>query len=127
MNKLIVTLVSVALLAGCATAGNERMKDQSQASIQEQIVEGKSTKSQVQNVLGSATSVSFTDGGSEVWTFKWSRATPQARNFIPVVSAFSRGIDVKTKELVVMFDKSGVVQRYTMRESNDVVNRGLIH
>jgi hypothetical protein len=34
---------------------------------------------------------------------------------------------VKTKELVIMFDKNDVVSKYTMRETDQVVKSGLAH
>ncbi|MBI3756411.1 MAG: outer membrane protein assembly factor BamE [Deltaproteobacteria bacterium] len=124
-KSLVLCLIAVTILSGCATAGNEKMKDQTQSTIQEQITEGKTTKAEVQAALGNATTVSFTDGGNEIWTYKYSRATPQAQNFIPVVNLINRSFDVKTKELVVMFDKNNIVSKYTMREINDVVKSGL--
>ena len=122
------TLAAVALLAllgGCATAGNERMKDQTQASMAQQLTEGKTTKSEVIPALGNADNVSFTDSGNEIWTYRYSRATPHAQNFIPVVSLFSRGADVKTKEVVILFNKDGIVSKYTMRETENSVKSGL--
>lgn len=81
--------------------------------------------SDVQTSLGNATSVSFTDAGNEIWTYKYERASPQADAFIPIVSLFSRSVDVKTKELIVMFDKSKVVSKFNMREVNNVVKAGI--
>jgi outer membrane protein assembly factor BamE (lipoprotein component of BamABCDE complex) len=124
-RTLIALVAAVAVLGGCASAGNEKLKDMTRASVQDTIVEGKTTKAKVKEVLGEATSVAFTDGGGEMWTYRYSRATPQAKNFIPVVNIFSRGVDVQNKEIVVLFDKNEVVSRYTMRETSDVVKRGL--
>jgi outer membrane protein assembly factor BamE (lipoprotein component of BamABCDE complex) len=117
----------VALLAGCATSGNEKLKDHTQSSISQRITEGKTTKNEVTAALGQPAAVSFTDGGNEIWTYKHARATPQAQNFIPFVGLISSGADVKTKELVLMFNKDGVVTKYTMRETEEVVKSGLAH
>ncbi|SFO03885.1 outer membrane protein assembly factor BamE domain-containing protein [Nitrosospira briensis] len=117
----------VTLLAGCATAGNEKLKDHTQSTISQRITEGRTTKNQVIAALGQPSVVSFTDAGNEIWTYKHARATPQAQNFIPLVGLFSSGADVKTKELVVMFNKDEVVSKYTMRETDEVVKSGLIH
>lgn len=118
-------LVLMTALGACATMGNEKMKDQTQSSISQQVKEGKTTKSDVVSALGSATSVSFTDSGNEIWTYKYARATSQAQNFIPIVNLFSQGADVKIKELVIMFDKNGVVSKYTLRETQDVLKAGI--
>lgn len=122
-NRVIVlSLAGIVALGGCATAGNEKMKDQTQASIAAQITEGK-TKDEVKSALGNATSVSFTDSGKEIWTYKHMRASPKAVNFIPIVNWFARGADVKTKEVVILFE-GNVVTKYTMRETDDQVKQG---
>lgn len=125
--KLAISSGLVLLATGCASVGNERMRDQTQASVSQKIAEGKTTRQEVRDALGEATTVSFTDSGNEIWTYKHARATPKAQNFIPVVNLFSRGADVKTKELVVLFDKQGIVTRYTMRETADELKHGLVH
>ncbi|HVW63524.1 MAG TPA: outer membrane protein assembly factor BamE [Nitrosospira sp.] len=125
--KSLVGLAMIAFLAGCATSGNERLKDHTQSSISHQITEGKTNKNEVTAALGQPTTISFTDSGGEVWTYRHARATPQARNFIPFARLVSSATDVKTKELVIMFDKNGVVSRYTMRETEQVVKSGLAH
>ena len=118
-------LISVLLLSGCASYGNQKIKDQTQASISQTLTEGKTTKAEVKTALGNADAVSFTDSGNEIWTYKFTKQTPHARNFIPVVNWFSRGADLKTKEVVIMFDKNNIVSKYTMRESEDVIKAGI--
>jgi outer membrane protein assembly factor BamE (lipoprotein component of BamABCDE complex) len=125
--KSLVSVVVIALLAGCATSGNEKLKDHTQTSISQQITEGKTTKNEVVAALGQPSSVSFTDSGNEIWNYRHARATPQARNFIPFARLISSAADVKMKELVVMFDKNDVVSNYAMRETEEVVKSGLAH
>ena len=124
---LFVVVMGASLVgAGCASVGNEKMRDQTQASMSKQIIEGKTTKSEVEAALGSANAVTFTDAGNEIWRYQYAHATPKARNFIPIVGLFSRGADVTTKELVILFDKNSVVSKYTMRDSKSVINRGIV-
>jgi outer membrane protein assembly factor BamE (lipoprotein component of BamABCDE complex) len=123
--KTIVAMLGVALIGGCASAGNERIKNQTQSSVASQMTEGTTTKAQVETNLGSPSAVSFTDSGNEIWTYKYAHATSHARNFIPVVNLFTRGVDVDTKELVVLFNRDNVVAKYTMRESQNVVKSGI--
>lgn len=125
--KSLIGIALIALLAGCATSGNEKLKDHTQSSISQQITEGKTTKSQVTSALGQPVSVSFTDAGNEIWTYRYARATPQARNFIPFARLVSSAADVKTKELVIMFNKDDVVAKYTLRETEEVIKSGLAH
>ncbi|MEO6562312.1 MAG: outer membrane protein assembly factor BamE [Nitrosospira sp.] len=125
--KSLIGIAVITLVAGCATSGNEKLKDHTQSSISQQITEGKTTKSQVTAALGQPVSVSFTDAGNEIWTYRHARATPQARNFIPFARLVSSAADVKTKELVIMFNKDAVVVKYTLRETEEVIKSGLAH
>ena len=61
--------------------------------------------------------------GKEICTYKHMRTSPKAVNFIPVVNWFARGADVKTKEVVILFE-GNVVTKYTMRETDDQVKQG---
>lgn len=123
----IVSLLMVVILTACATAGNKQMEHQTESSVSQVIKEGKTTKSQINAQFGNATTTSFTDSGNEIWTYRHTRAVPHARNFIPFVGIVSSGADVVTKELVIMFDKEGVVSRYTMKETEEIVNSGIAH
>lgn len=125
--KMLLGLVIVILLSACATSGNVKLQEQTQSSISQQITEGKTTKSDVVNIFGQATKVSLTNEGTEVWTYEHSRATPHAKNFVPFVRLISSSADVKTKQLVILFNKDNVVSKYTMTESENVVNTGLAH
>jgi hypothetical protein len=124
--RWLAVMPLVIVLGACATAGNERLKEQTPESVAQLIQEGRTTKAEVLKSLGNADHVSFTDSGNEIWTYRYARATPQGRNFIPFVSMFSRGYDVATKELVVMFGATGTVNKMTMRESQDVRRQGLL-
>lgn len=125
--NIFVSLAIAMLLGACATSGNVKMKDQTQASVSQQITEGKTTKAEIIQAFGQATTVSFTDAGNEVWTYKHSREVSHVRNFVPYVNMISSGADSVTKELVVMFNKNEVVSKYTMREIQGTSNQGIIH
>lgn len=120
----VVSAVVVAVLAACASAGNMKMKDESQATVYGRVVEGKTTQAEVQAAYGLPTNKSFTDAGNEIWTYDYAYATPKAVNFVPIVGIFAGGADVTKKQLVVLFDKTGVVVRRTYTESQQEVVRG---
>ncbi|MDO4434184.1 MAG: hypothetical protein Q4B82_06360 [Alysiella sp.] len=126
MKRLSVLLLSAVLLSACASSGNTSLKNVNLSEVKQYIVEGRTTKEQVQAKYGSADSVSFTDGGNEIWTYRYSEATSHASNYIPIVNIFSSGHDIKTKEMVVMFDKNNLVQRFTVRESNSTEKAGIL-
>jgi len=59
----------------------------------------------------------FTDGGLEIWTFEFKNVSADAVTYIPIVNMFGATASGTKKELVVLFGRDGVVQRYSMSES----------
>lgn len=123
-SKLLTVAIAATLL-GCATAGNDRVKDQTQDTVAQKLISGKTTKADVKEQFGEPSSISFTDSGNEIWTYKFSRATPKGVNFVPIVNLFVRGADVSTKTIVVLFDANGKVSKFTMTEDQSEVKGGL--
>ena len=82
------------------------------------------TKAQVQAILGQPQSVSF-NGGDEQWTYNFAHATPTAVDFVPVVNLFVHHADVDHKMLVILFDKTGVVQNYSYTHGQSIVHSGI--
>jgi outer membrane protein assembly factor BamE (lipoprotein component of BamABCDE complex) len=123
---VVVSIAASAVLVGCAvSAGNEALRDQSQTSVGSSIVEGKSTKADVQTAFGSANKVSFTDAGLEIWNYEFDHATPQAINYVPVLNLLAHGANVEKKTLTVLFNEQGIVKKYTFAESSNVVRGGI--
>jgi outer membrane protein assembly factor BamE (lipoprotein component of BamABCDE complex) len=118
IKKMLFALASVVLIAGCASVGNETLRAESEASVQKKITEGKTTKSEVRSMFGSPMKTTFTDGGLEIWTYEFSKVSADAVSFIPIVNIFGATASGTKKELVVLFDKDGLVQRYSMSESD---------
>ena len=109
--------IAVLAIGGCASVGNEKLRAESESSVQQKIVEGKTTKSEVRGMFGSPLKTSFTDGGLEIWTFEFSKVSADAVSYIPIVNLFGATASGTKKELVVMFGKDNVVQRFSMSES----------
>lgn len=125
MKHVLLAAFTALVLTGCVTTGNERMKGQTQESVASKIVEGKTTKAEIIAAYGDATAVTFTDSGNEVWTYTYTRAVPTAQTFIPIVGIFAGGANTTTTGLVILFDRAGIVSKYTMRESHGVMKRGV--
>ena len=68
-------------------------------------------------MFGSPLKTSFTDGGQEIWTYEFTKVSADAVSYIPIVSLFGATASGTKKELVVMFNKDNVVQRFAMSES----------
>ena len=120
----ISALLTALLVTGCVSTGNVAMKEQNQQTIEQTIIKGKTNKQEISSRFGSADSISFTDSGNEIWTYRHTRSKPMARNFIPY-NFFSLGENIQTKELVILFDSKGIVSNYTFRETANQSKAGL--
>jgi hypothetical protein len=112
-------------LGACASSGNDVLRQQDANAVNQTIIDGRTTRADVERIYGPPTTTSFADAQNEIWTYRWGRATARAENFIPYVGAFVGGADVQKKELVILFNAQNVVVRHSMREMNDAVRRNL--
>ena len=123
---LLTALCAAALtLVGCASKGNESLRKETEVSIGTKLTEGKTTKVEVRKMLGSPLKTSFTDGGLEISTYEFDNVTSDAINYVPVLNWLGSSASGTKKELVILFDKTNVVQRYSMSESDVKVKTGL--
>lgn len=121
-----LSLVAV-VLGGCASAGNETLRKESESSVQQKIVEGKTTKAEIRSTFGSPLKTSFTEGGLEVWNYEFSNVSADAVSYIPIVNLFGASASGTKKELVVLFDTSNVVKRFSMNEAEVKKKTGLFN
>lgn len=129
MKKVVLLAVigMAAVLTGCAGTGNDSLRAESESSVSSKIIEGKTTKDQVRQLFGSPEKTEFTDGGMEVWRYEFAKMHSNAVDFIPVVNLFGSVQSGKKKELVVMFDQSNVVKRYSMSVSDVSLKTGVFN
>lgn len=116
MKKIVVAAMVAFLLAGCASSGNKKLQKETEVSMQSKIKEGVTTKAQLKSMLGSPDSVSFTDGGKEIWKYVHAKVKVSGKTFIPFYGLFHNGTNGTKKELTILFN-GDVVEKYTMSES----------
>lgn len=125
---LILSLAApLVTLTSCLTTGNESLRKQSEQSVAGLIVEGRTTRAEVKTRFGSPLTTDFTDGGLEIWRYDLNKMSRTPESFIPIVKWFApekRGVK---KELVVAFDRRGIVHRYSMSESALTVRAGILN
>lgn len=119
--------VLAALMTGCASTGSESLRKESETSVAQKIVEGKTTKAEIRTMFGSPTKTSFTDGGLEIWNYDFSNVSADAISYVPIVNLFGGSASGKKKELVVMYDQTNVVKRFSMSESDVTHKTGLFN
>jgi hypothetical protein len=122
----LVAGLSLVLLGGCASVGNESIADASQESVSAQLVKGKTTQEQVRGLYGDPAKTSFTDSGNEIWEYDFARMQSKPTNFIPYVNLVYSGAEGDKKSLVIFFDKTKLVRQYTISSSKVDISRGLI-
>ena len=122
----LVAGLSIPLLGGCASVGNESIADATPESVSGQLVKGKTTQDHVRGLYGDPAKTSFTDSGNEIWEYDFSRMHSKPTNFIPYVSLIHSGAEGDKKSLVIFFDRSKVVRQYTISSSKVDVSQGLI-
>jgi hypothetical protein len=111
--------------AGCASGGNEVLRSQDANAVDLNIIDGRTTRSEVERIYGPPNATSFANAQNDIWIYRWARSTAKAENFIPYVGAFVGGRDIQQKELVILFNEQNVVVRHSMRESNESIRRNL--
>jgi len=130
-NKMIfayISIIFIMLIAqGCATVGNDSLREESESSVNAKLTVGKTTKAEVKDMFGSPIQTSYTDGGLEIWKYVLSKMSADATNFIPIVNIFAAGSSGTKKELTILFDGNGVVKKYNMSESPIKVRGGILN
>lgn len=126
MKKLMTAALVVISLSACASMGNTALQQETAATLASKITKGQTTQTQIRDMLGSPSSADFTDSGNQIWRYTYAHSKAMGRNFIPYANIFSSGTNIASKELVVFFDKNGVVQNYSMEESKSQSKQGLI-
>ena len=117
----------VALSVGaCASRGNDVLRTQDARAVDRVIIDGKTTRSQIEGMYGAPTETSFANAQNEIWTYRWGRETAHAENFIPLVGRLVASNDVQKKELVILFNEQNIVVRHSMRDTNETVRRNLL-
>ena len=125
-RKYVALCVSAALLGGCASAGNRVLQHETSGEVERKIQRGYSTKDSVRKVYGDPPNVSFTDSGNELWKYEFTDIQATASSYIPIVNLFSSGVEGYRKELVIFFNRDGVVQNYTLNRSAIDQKHGII-
>jgi len=124
VSASILALATISL-AGCASAGNQSLKTENEATVAQKVVAGKTTKAEIRAMFGSPASTSFTDGGLEIWTYELAHMKADGVDYIPVVGLFGSSASGTKKQLVVLFDDAGTVKKYSMSESPVTVKTGV--
>lgn len=123
---LSIAIVGAILMSGCAaTAGNQKLGSMEKSQLNAGIIKGKSTKQDVEALLGQTDKVTPSKDGGEIWTYSFARASMKPAGYIPLVNLFYTGTNNTTKIVVAEFDANGIVKEMITKESESETKRGL--
>jgi len=97
MKKSLPLFFFLMLLAGCASVGNQAITQQGNL---DRLQEGKSTKADVQNAVGTPDRITLLPEG-ELWDYSYSHTSVNP----------GYGVSNETQQLSVLFDKQGIVRK----------------
>ncbi|MGT5931069.1 hypothetical protein ACRW57_21645 [Escherichia coli] len=116
MRKILIAAMMASVLAGCASSGNQQLKNETEISVQSKLQEGKTTKNEVKSYFGSPDAVSYTDSGNEIWKYAFAKVKVNSTTFIPFYGLFHNGTNGTKKELTILFNDD-TIKKYTMSET----------
>lgn len=103
--KKIAVFSAALILAGCAASGVKVTDDQLS-----QFKEGQTTKQEVIAALGQPTTSMRNADGTTLLMYTYSEARTRGSTFIPIVGAFVGGVDTRSNNVMLTFDKQDVLQ-----------------
>lgn len=130
MNKLsffFIISCSFIIISCGTTAGNRVLKSETELTVDSKIIEGVTTQYELRAMFGSPYETTYTDGGLEIWKYRFDNLNADAVNYIPIVNFFTQSYSGDRKELVVLFNEDGTVKRASMAESDVSVKSGLFN
>ncbi len=127
MKQSFYILVVFIFIAGCASTGNQTLKEETEASVSAKIINNVTTQAEIKAMFGSPYETTFTDGGLEIWKYQLDDLKADAINYVPIVNMFGSSMSGTRKELVILFNDDGTVKRNSMAESAVSQKTGLFN
>lgn len=109
---LLPTLIATALI-GCAT-GNTSIANESADTVQQKIIKGKTTKSDLRAAYGEPSETGI-NSGKEYWAYQMAQTS--AKGYLPFASLVTGSNGITGKYLRITFDKKGVVESFDLTET----------
>lgn len=119
-NNLLLCLV--VCLVGCASSGKEISTDRVA-----QIQKGVTTEAEVIQMLGTPQTKTIGSDGKVIMLYQYTKVKNRAANFVPVVGLLAGGMDMRMQMFTVIVNQQGIVENYTLNDSNTDINSGLLN
>ena len=122
MKKFIWAILSFALVTGCADVGNKSIKNVNTEQAQAVIIEGVTTKQQVNDLFGGPYETTFTDNGEMIYRYQYDDTTAFTPETVGSILLTFGLAGTKTKgnrnELTILFDENDIVKKFNMSNSD---------
>lgn len=119
--KKILAVAVVLMLSACVTTG--RKVSQEQVA---QFKEGRTTYQEVVEALGEPTSSTLNSDGSRTIIYSYASAQARPESFIPYIGPLLAGSTQESSNVIIQFDRKGVLQHYTASSGKSSTGTGLI-
>jgi hypothetical protein len=114
-RRVFVVAALALCAAGCSTVGNGRLVQLDAAQARTLLVPGRTTQADVRQALGDGAVIRF-QSGLETWHYEYREGIAKGWDDVPYINLIVARLDRPTKELVILFDPSGVVKRWSLQE-----------
>ncbi|WP_374582372.1 hypothetical protein [Pseudoduganella sp.] len=125
--KHAIVILACAIGAACTLCGCAAPKPLTAETARKALTIGTSTKADVKEAIGSASVSSFASG-YEVWVYNYKAGLPAFTQLVPVLGEIASLTDAlaRERELVILFDKEGIVRKVRMREGESKLVTNLL-
>lgn len=124
--RIFLTALICTTLMACASGGNMALKDETKESVAQKLTVGM-TQDEVKAIYGEPSNVTFTDSGSEVYTYMFTRARAKATSFIPIYGALAGGSNATQNTLTILFGEDNRLKKHTFSSSEQEMNTGVLN
>jgi outer membrane protein assembly factor BamE (lipoprotein component of BamABCDE complex) len=111
-----IAIVGALVLAACSAVPENSPQRETQESINQKIMKGKTTKAEVRSMFGEPVSTASKERGAEEWRYKMASSSSTIK--IPGFERFFGSGTDKDRTLLVDFDRRGIVTSYSLDEDS---------
>ena len=126
MKKLMsLILLTTFIITGCVQkTGTQQLSTLSEATLDEMIQDGVTTKHEVLDLLG--VNYELIKEAEEKWVYTLTERQAKSMNFIPLINLFYHGARSNTKTVTIVFDRNHVVLSHAYAEHRETKTAGVI-
>ena len=128
--RFTVIAIAAALsagLVGCSSQGNQQIDHLTPNQVSQKIVRGQTTEAKVKADLGDPLKVSFNSAGNQQWEYDYTKLHLTTTDFLPFINAVETNARGTKKSLVILFNRQGVVEHYSLTCSKIYKHQGLFN